>query len=142
MASNLAFVHLTESLPLLGSLTLTVLPGGKPHTCRKGLREAGWLTKGHTAGTGSKPLSIPFTLANPEPTTPSERFAHGLWGEMPHPVLTPCRVCVSQAPVSPAGFHSGFPQEGGPAAIWGNNRSLRPPLPDPSEMMTVSFGTA
>lgn len=62
MASNLAFVRLTESLPLLGSLTLTVLPGGKPHTCRKGLREAGWLTKGHTAGTGPKPLSTPFTL--------------------------------------------------------------------------------
>lgn len=63
MASNLAFVHLTESLPLLGSLTVTVLPGGKPHTCRKGLREAAWLAKGHTAGTGSKPLSTPFTSA-------------------------------------------------------------------------------
>ena len=75
MASNLAFAHLTENLPLLGSLTVTVLPGGKPHTCRKGLREAG----SHSRNWLQAPLCL-LHLGPIQSPRPPQRASHTVFG--------------------------------------------------------------
>lgn len=48
---------LAETSPLLGSITLMILPSGEPHSRAKGLTEARQPVKGHAVGTGSKPPS-------------------------------------------------------------------------------------